>query len=344
LERITAVMQGQVSLHDTDLFEPIASKIIQHASYAYGAAVMQGPESLYDTDLFEPIVSKISQLTGYAYGSDETEDKAVRIIAEHSRGLAFLLADGVFPSNEGRGYVLRRLLRRAQLFGQRLGLRQPFLSAVAEVVIEHMGETYPELKQNRSTILKLIEMEEGQFSKTFISGLSILNGIFEQKLLLSRIIPGVALQPYAQRAANYPHLFSGLRSSMVNTLLGQMLEGKLALAAASIQSRLTASEALGRQTAQIEIDSKLREFKDILLGAEPRNITSVTEGGLDELRQIASKLSGEQVFTLYDTYGFAPELTAEIAQERGFSVDLQCFHAEMEKQRERARAAHKFVL
>jgi len=202
------------------------------------AAIMQGKRSPYDTDLFASIVRSVSEETGHAYGHNEKTDKAIRIISEHGRAVTFLIADGVIPSNEGRGYVLRRELRRAALFGRTLGVDKPFLSRVAEEVIVRMKEVYPELTENRKRILRVINAEESRFDETLESGLKILQ-------------------------------------------------------------------------------------------------TVVRKGGI---------IPGENIFRLYDTYGFPPELTAEVATEKGLTVDLEGFKREMESQRERARSAHRFML
>ena len=205
------------------------------------AAVVQDKISVYETDLFSPLLECISGLAGKKYGADAENDNNMRIIAEHSRGIAFLIGDGVIPSNEGRGYVLRRLLRRTALFGRRLGLGKPFLAETAKVTIKQMGHIYPELVQRQDFIIKVVELEEVRFSETLSTGLELLDGIMS------------------------------------------------------------------------EAASKGRD-----------------------------KISGKQAFRLYDTYGFPVELTTEIAAERGLSVDLEGFEKEMEKQRERARAARKF--
>ncbi len=204
-------------------------------------AVMQGKFSVYDTDLFLPLITFIAELTKRRYGDDETVDRAIRIIAEHSRGITFLIADGVLPSNEGRGYVLRRILRRTSLFGRRLGLNKPFITEIANRVIEQMKHIYPELQDNRSLIGEIIKAEEDRFATTLDTGLNLLDKL---------------------------------------------------------------------------IDHAQSQGKDYL--------------------------SGEDVFTLYDTYGFPYELTLEIAQEHGLSVDKAGFEAEMERQRQRARATKKF--
>ena len=207
------------------------------------AAVVQGKTLVYETDLFVPLTHKISKLAGRKYGSEAAVDNAMRVIAEHSRGIAFLIADGVIPSNEGRGYVLRRVLRRTALFGRRLGLDKPFIGEVARATIDQMKHVYPEIGQRRDFILQVIENEEARFSETLSTGLELLDGIME------------------------------------------------------------------------EAASKGRH-----------------------------KILGKQAFKLYDTYGFPVELTTEIAADRGFSVDLEGFEKEMEKQRERAKAVPKFRL
>jgi len=141
------------------------------------AAVMQNKPSIYETDLFAPLVELVSELSGKKYGKDSDADNAMRAVAEHGRGITFLIADGVLPDNEGRGYVLRRLLRRAALFGRRLGLDKPFLTQIARTTIDKMGYVYPELNDRRSFILKLVEAEEARFGETLDTGLELLGNI-----------------------------------------------------------------------------------------------------------------------------------------------------------------------
>ncbi len=204
------------------------------------AAAVSNKVSVYETDLFTPLLDSISKLTGKKYGTDSDTDNAIRVVVEHGRGLAFLIVDGVIPDNEGRGYVLRRLLRRAALFGRRLGLDRPFLSELARVTIRQMGRIYPELEQRQDFIIKVIELEETRFDETLSTGLEIIENMMSKA---------------------------------------------------------------GKKTRQI---------------------------------------SGKEAFRLYDTYGFPVELTREIVSKSGFSVDMDGFEKEMEKQRERARASHKF--
>jgi alanyl-tRNA synthetase len=139
------------------------------------AAVMQGKTSVYGTDFFVPLLECVSGLAGKKYGSDKAVDNAMRIVAEHSRGIAFLIADGVVPSNAGAGYVLRRLLRRTALFSRRLGVDKPFVVEAAETTIKQMGHIYPEIVQKRDFIIKVIEAEEAKFNETLSTGLGLLD-------------------------------------------------------------------------------------------------------------------------------------------------------------------------
>ena len=208
------------------------------------AAILQGKRNLYETDLFAPIVERVCQLTGKVYGQDRDTDFAIRVVVEHSRAASFLIADGVVPGNEGRGYVLRRIIRRAIRYGRRLGLDDVFPTQVADAAIGRFKDTYPELSTNRDFIMRVVALEEERFGQTFERGVGILEGL-------------------------------------------------------------------------------LSTVEDH--GAAPSTVT-----GLD-------------TFTLYDTYGFPPELTAEIAREHGLEVDMEGFEQEMEAQRQRARAAHAFT-
>ena len=203
------------------------------------AAILQGVTNVYETDGFQAIMGRVSELTGREYGSDKETDAAMRVLAEHGRGTTFLISDGVVPANEGRGYVLRRILRRAVTFARKLGVREPVLVSIAETVIENMREAYPDLERNREFVLKVIEQEEARFHDTLDAGMTHLEAIV---------------------------------------------------------------------------------------------------GNGHEARVVAAG----DVFRLYDTYGFPPELTEEVAAEHGFGVDMEGFEREMEAQRERGRAAQAF--
>ena len=149
------------------------------------AMVLQGVTDFYETDEFQPLIAKIVELSGISY--EGPASVAHRVIAEHARAVAFILADGVHFSNTGRGYVVRRLLRRAVRFGYLLGLREPFMYQLAEVVAEVMGGVYPELKENLTSVQRQIKIEEEQFLRTLESGIKRLDA------MLANLGPGDTL-------------------------------------------------------------------------------------------------------------------------------------------------------
>lgn len=161
-------------------------------------AVLQGVKGNYDTDLFSPIIGRIEELCGIAYGKDQRIDVSIRVIADHARAVAFLIADGVMPSNEGRGYVLRRIVRRALRHGHLLGLKGPFLTKVIEKVREKMSGVYPELEVNKRLIDEICLREEERFSSTLERGLELLYEEIERlKGKGQRVLPGeVAFRLY----------------------------------------------------------------------------------------------------------------------------------------------------
>lgn len=139
------------------------------------AAVLQGQYSNYDSDLFSPMIKALETLAGKVYKNNEADDTAMRVIADHARATAFLVADGVLPSNEGRGYVLRRIMRRAIRYGKKLGLDKPFMDVVTGVVVEEMGHAYKQLIDARELLVKVVTNEEERFRETLEHGLAMLD-------------------------------------------------------------------------------------------------------------------------------------------------------------------------
>jgi len=138
-------------------------------------AILQGKNSNYDTDLFQPLIKVVTDATGEEYAfSDSDFDLACRVLADHSRAAAFLIADGIYPSNEGRGYVLRRVLRRAIRFGRRIGMEKASVSLVADKVVDVMSGAYPELEKNRAVIGQMLVQEEERFGRTLMDGEKLL--------------------------------------------------------------------------------------------------------------------------------------------------------------------------
>jgi len=155
------------------------------------AAVLQGVYSNYDSDLFTDIVRLTEELTGLRYGQDTKSDISFKVIADHSRAAAFLIADGIMPSNDGRGYVLRRIIRRAIRYGQVLGLKGPFLHRLTDKVVDLMNPDYPELGQSKRFIDEVVINEEQRFADTLFHGLSVLKEEMDQlRSKEKHIIPG----------------------------------------------------------------------------------------------------------------------------------------------------------
>ena len=144
------------------------------------ASILQGKETVFETDQFAPLIALGEELSGRRYGSEEPTDKALRVLADHSRSISFLLADGVVPSNEDRGYVLRRVIRRAIRHGRGLGLESGFLISYADRVTELMGSEYPELREQREVIAKWLKSEDESFGHTLEQGLKRLDELIER--------------------------------------------------------------------------------------------------------------------------------------------------------------------
>jgi alanyl-tRNA synthetase len=204
------------------------------------AALKQGVSAVFLTDLFKPLVELGEEIAGKKYGDDRQVDIALRVLADHSRAMSFLIADGVLPSNEGRGYVLRRVVRRAARFSRSVGMEPPFLARFAQRTIDLFGSAYPELVERQDAILRTVRSEEERFNRTLDQGLVLVE------------------------------------------------------------------EAIAR-------------------------------AGEEE----STTFPGSIAFQLHDTYGFPIEVTREIVEERGLTLDLAGFESSMEAQRKRARRAQK---
>ena len=276
------------------------------------AAVLQDKPNVYETDIFWPIVEKTVELSGKPYGVDRETDYALRVVAEHARAASFLIGDGVVPGNEGRGYVLRRVIRRAIRYGRRLGLNGLFLTEVAAVALERFRHVYRELEENHSFILRVIGLEEERFGQTFERGNDILRGMVAYR---EQVANANEAMPRPGGRVSYPSYVAGSNES---ENMGAMLaENFLAditgrgVAASDLAARSDATADTGEPGAKVEAWLKA--------------------------------ITGHEAFILYDTYGFPPELTAEIAREHGLDVDMAGFEREMERQREQSRAAQGFT-
>jgi alanyl-tRNA synthetase len=158
------------------------------------AAVLQGKLNNFDTDLFAPIVAGIGRFSGKAYGKDRQTDTAVRVIADHTRAITFLLSEGLTPSNEGRGYVLRRIIRRASRYAKSLDIDEPVLFRLCDSVVEAMSDAYPELGGELPRVRQMLRMEEERFNKTLEQGLALLTSLIRDvKAVQGKTIGGDAL-------------------------------------------------------------------------------------------------------------------------------------------------------
>ena len=301
------------------------------------ARILQGVDSAYETDLFQPIVARVEELAGKTYSKDEETDTAIRVVAEHARSAAFLIADGVVPGNEGRGYVLRRVIRRAIRYGRKLQL-EDFLSPVAEVVIDHMGTHYPELVSGRKFVLKVLQEEEEQFGEKFERGILLFKGFFNyigdlenelnyhQRSLKDKPSDEDNVEQ-ADFARSLEHVIDFLTSRGI-TFIGFPSDPEMA----------------GMHMSVDTLVQPLRGAEALELRAAPGHhqlavITSRLESIQRRLNKAKRRVPGSFTFLLYDTYGFPPELTAEIAGEHDLSVDMKGFEREMKKQRQRSRSA-----
>ena len=268
------------------------------------AAILQGVHSTYETDLFLPIVQKVCDLTGKSYGQDTDTDYALRVMAEHGRAAAFLIADGVVPGNEGRGYVLRRIIRRAIRYGRRIGLEEPFLTQVAEAAIQRFEAAYPELSANHDHVIRVVRVEEERFGQAYERGIGIFSGMVKYR---ERVRDSDINDIVHDTGAIYPP------GTLVST---------------------NDDENTGAGLAHMAMMAEIDRMPGMDTGRWFR-----------EQRQkwAKSQIPGDITFSLYDTYGFPPELTAEIAWEHGLTVDMEGFQREMDAQRERARAAQSFT-
>lgn len=155
--------------------------------------VMQNKKSNYDTDIFQPVIQTIAEMAGVRYGDDEQKDIAMRVVADHLRAVSFALSDGQLPSNNGAGYVIRRILRRAVRYGYTfLGFTEPFMYKLLPVLVDEMGEQYPELLTQQTLVSKVMHEEESSFLRTLSQGIRRFESYVEQNVSL-KLLTGLLL-------------------------------------------------------------------------------------------------------------------------------------------------------
>jgi alanyl-tRNA synthetase len=278
------------------------------------AAVLQGGGkrmSVYETDLFRPIIAKVEELSGRKYGEDAAADRAMRIVAEHARAAAFLIADGVMPSNEGRGYVLRRIMRRAVYMSYTLGRETAILGDVVRRAMDTMADRYRELLTGAPVVVSAAQAEDKGFRRTVGRGRGALVGDF----------------------GGAPGLLAFVRKN---------LQEAPSHSATWATKQTPLEEVFGSELLPTALKREFLTLHRRLLGPK------WWEAAPEDLQRAATlplSITGQAVFLLWDTYGFPPELTKEIALSAGFAMEGDVdgeFNRLLEAQRERARAASRF--
>ena len=288
------------------------------------AAVMQHVHANYEIDLFQNLLKAAARETGVAFSMDEP---SLKVIADHIRACSFLIADGVMPSNEGRGYVLRRIIRRAVRHGYKLGQKGAFFYKLVPDLVAEMGGAYPELKEKQTQIMEALRGEETRFGETLEKGMVLFSQVWRgmQFLKLESLLPADGI--------GEPLLLSTADGVEFSVASRHNADQKLVVVRKHIEGAI--NESLNLNMADVIEQKAATE--------ENRPFAEALERYLNE--NIANSkmiISGEHVFKLYDTYGFPYDLTADMARELGIELDSEGFEREMEAQRARARAAQNF--
>ena len=288
------------------------------------AAVMQHVHANYEIDLFQNLLKAAARETGVAFSMDEP---SLKVIADHIRACSFLIADGVMPSNEGRGYVLRRIIRRAVRHGYKLGQKGAFFYKLVPDLVAEMGGAYPELKEKQTQIMEALRGEETRFGETLEKGMVLFSQVWRgmQFLKLESLLPADGI--------GEPLLLSTADGVEFSVASRHNADQKLVVVRKHIEGAI--NESLNLNIADVIEQKAATE--------ENRPFAEALERYLNE--NIANSkmiISGEHVFKLYDTYGFPYDLTADMARELGIELDSEGFEREMEAQRARARAAQNF--
>ena len=288
------------------------------------AAVMQHVHSNYEIDLFQDLLKAVARETGAPFSMEEP---SLKVIADHIRSCSFLIADGVLPSNEGRGYVLRRIIRRAVRHGYKLGQKQAFFYKLVPDLVKAMGEAYPELKEKQTQIMEALRAEETRFGETLEKGMGLFNQVFNgmKFLKLESLLPqDGAGKPLALKTAENVEFTAASRTT----------PGKK-----QIFIRTKVSDSLN-EGVYIDLQDALETSH--IPDSEKPFAEALNAYLMDNIANSKLVIAGEHIFKLYDTYGFPYDLTADMARELGIDLDEEGFNREMEAQRARARAAQSF--
>ena len=342
------------------------------------AAVMQHVHSNYEIDLFQDLLKAVARETGAPFSMEEP---SLKVIADHIRSCSFLIADGVLPSNEGRGYVLRRIIRRAVRHGYKLGQSKPFFHKLVADLVKEMGDAYPELKEKQSIISDVLWDEENKFSSTIFHGMNHLRKITMQAYLdllqtkesyikcwNNLNLNGQA--KFEKRLAHTSHsnlttpvdvLKIAPSTAELNSIRNKqwiwnnrcsyfyfydfklLKENNFSLESVfeKLQKDFIDNEFIPHNAEKLSLDNHIAFFNATQADLEKVKPSSLSSK-VEYLFSNEVYISPSEIFKLYDTYGFPYDLTADVYREYGITLDEEGFNREMEAQRARARAAQSF--
>jgi alanyl-tRNA synthetase len=286
------------------------------------SAVLQGVHANYEIDLFVALIAAAARETK----TTDLDSPSLKVLADHIRACSFLIADGVIPGNEGRGYVLRRIIRRAIRHGYKLGCRSAFFHKLVPDLVAEMGEAYPELLSEQKRITDILKLEEDRFFETIDNGMEMLSA---EMLMSMRALR--SMTKYADVIAS-ARFTGNCELSVVHIKINKTQTKKLAV----FFNCTNASEYLAYPT--LLDDAEIFVIEGSVLPSPSTNLN---------YKKIENKnylLDGNVAFRLHDTYGFPLDLTQDVCREHGITVDVAAFDAAMARQKEQARAAGKFKM
>src|SRR5262245_9438449 len=305
------------------------------------AAVLQHVHSNYQIDLFQDLIKAAARETG----TKDLKNPSLNVIADHIRACSFLIVDGVIPGNEGRGYVLRRIIRRAIRHGYQLGQKQPFFYKLVADLDKAMGDAYPELRKAKDKVAETLKAEEEKFAETLENGMKL----FELGARIEERVMGYIRDHFVHDFVSFEDKKDGFYDGVFHKANEDIL--------VEVKSAASVSNADGlvkTLVGQVEQLGKPARMYLVLYGKSdktPEELLDKISRGRDYdkvrvlyLKETAIPFDGRTAFTLYDTYGFPFDLTQDLCREKGIPVDVSAYDTAMQEQRSKARAASKFSM
>ena len=294
------------------------------------AAILQGVHSNYEIDLFQALIRAAAREVGVPFSMDVP---SLKVIADHIRACSFLIADGVIPGNEGRGYVLRRIIRRAIRHGYKLGQKQPFFYKLVPDLAREMGSAYPRLAEQEARIIEVLRAEEERFFETLEKGMALLAfGIAWSMLRRYEEKNAPAGKEFETKDGTEFKALAHINKSKKKCIVIPHKEQAFNENGGGLtQASYIYPEDWGKAVGQS--GTWLSQWTDV-----------IDEAKWEDEKRAGKKLDGGFVFQLHDTYGFPLDLTQDVCRERGVTVDVAGFDAAMQQQKDAARAAGKFKM